>query len=112
MRRDEWFFYFMLITFCVVFTADAVFDLGIADRINVPVELNSVSFSDVKPIFEHRCMQCHSDSHWNWTNYDVAFKNRDKIKFKVWTLRMMPPGGMPNDERLKIRDWVDGGGQR
>lgn len=71
-----------------------------------------VYFADVKPIFQNRCKTCHSQAHWDWTKYDVAFKNRDKIRTRVWVTRTMPQGGLITEkERVTIRDWVDQGGR-
>ena len=72
-----------------------------------------ITFDTVKPIFAKKCYACHHQPHWNWTNYDTAFRNRKKIKLRVWTLRTMPMG-MPitEAERTLIKDWVDGGGQK
>jgi len=71
---------------------------------------------DVRPIIQNRCSQCHNQN-WpdkNWMDYDIAFKNKDKIKLRVQN-QTMPPGnstGITKEERKTIIDWVDGGGQK
>lgn len=66
--------------------------------------------TDMKPIFQQRCYSCHQSGYWDWTKYDNAFKYKDKIRWRVWETRTMPLGGnITEDERKKIRDWVDQG---
>lgn len=71
----------------------------------------SLSFNtDIKPIMQQRCFQCHSSGYWNWTVYDNALKYKDIIRLRVWVTRQMPLGGnITEDERKMIRDWVDQG---
>jgi len=74
----------------------------------------TVSYRDVRPIFEKRCAQCH-DAKWpakNWMEYDVAYANRLVIKRRVWDNLSMPPSSMPFDERRVIKKWVDQGAKR
>ena len=65
---------------------------------------------DIRPIFQQRCIQCHSSGPLNWMEYNNAFKYKDQIKRRVWDYRSMPPGGfITEEEREKIRDWVNQG---
>lgn len=82
-----------------------------------PVFENSVSYTkDAKPIFEKRCSVCHGPN-WpdkNWMDYDIAVKNKDKIKFRLENLTM-PPGnstGMTKEERVKVIKWVETGAKK
>lgn len=71
---------------------------------------------DAKPIIEKRCAQCHNKN-WpdkDWTNYETAFKNKDKIKLRVAN-QTMPPGNNTNitkEERQALIDWANDGGQK
>lgn len=104
MKKDEAVFYILLVGFSILWAADAVFDLNLADRITRPTFKNySITFADVKPILANRCDKCH-----DWT-YEKAFRARDQIKFKVSILKNMPPSGMPDAERDLIKTWVDQG---
>ena len=84
---------------------------------NIPLLSSEPTYTnDAKPIFKNRCAQCHNENmpDRNWMNYDIAFKNKDKIKAKVMD-RSMPPGNgtnMTEDERQTIIKWVDGGGKK
>lgn len=66
---------------------------------------------DIKPIFQKHCAQCHN-ANWpdkNWMDYQIALKNKDKIKLRVGN-RSMPVGAsMPEEDRKKIIDWVNQG---
>lgn len=70
---------------------------------------------DIYPIFKNRCSLCHNDN-WadhNWLNYDIAYKNREKIKNRVWIKRDMPASGTISDkEREMVKDWVDEGAKK
>lgn len=69
----------------------------------------TVSFAEVRPIFDKKCSSCHL-APTDWTDYSTAFERRGEIKSRVWILRNMPPrGNMSEDERLTIKNWVDGG---
>lgn len=101
---------FILMIVFAIFSFDTVFDIGIIpNELQVINDKEPISFKEVKPIFESRCTKCHSNKVWNWSDYDVAKRNKDKIRFRVWSLKNMPPNSMPFDERVKIKDWIDGG---
>ena len=77
---------------------------------------NPTYTTDIKPIFETKCIQCHSPS-WvdkNWMDYGIAFKNKDKIKIRVQN-ETMPPGNiteLTKNERELIIKWVDQGAKK
>jgi uncharacterized membrane protein len=78
---------------------------------------NSISYTkDVKPLIQTHCSQCHN-ANWpdkNWLDYDIAFKNKDKIKLRVEN-QTMPPGnftGISKEERNIIVNWVKQGGKK
>jgi uncharacterized membrane protein len=72
--------------------------------------------SDIRPIFERRCSQCHNAS-WaakNWLDYDTAYANRILIKTRV-SNETMPPSnqtGMTKEERDLVIKWIDGGAKK
>lgn len=109
--REDWTVLAIFVTLVALWTADTVMDAGwFPDPLQPAVEVHTPTFADVKPIFENRCLECHSAEHWNWTNYDTAFAKRREIYNRVWGTRSMPMGkSMPESERVTIRDWVDGG---
>jgi uncharacterized membrane protein len=42
-------------------------------------------------------------------DYKTSYEKREQIKLRVWTNRTMPIGPITEEERMKIRDWVDQG---
>lgn len=66
---------------------------------------------DIKPIFEKRCFPCHSGTNRlpNWGDYPTAKRYSEQIRYRVFVLRSMPIGPITEEERNKIRDWVDQG---
>jgi len=72
--------------------------------------------TDIKPIFEKRCAQCHN-ANWsakNWMDYDTAYANRNMIKLRVGN-QTMPPGNqtsMTKEERDKVIKWVNQGAKK
>jgi uncharacterized membrane protein len=82
----------------------------------IVVATNLTYTTDIKPIFEKRCSQCHN-ANWadkNWMDYDTAYKNRDKIKLRVEN-QTMPPGNSTNmtkEERDKVIKWVKEGAKK
>lgn len=115
MRSNETFFYVACTIAVALWTADAVLDLNLFQfPTDEKIAVQSVSFSQVQPIFKNRCLKCHSAHNWDWTNYDVAYAKRDRIKSRVWTTRSMPLGSsdITEDERRLIRDWVDSGASK
>lgn len=69
---------------------------------------------NIKSIFEKRCAACHNVN-WpdkNWLVYENAFRDRVKIKNRVWEVRNMPIGPIDEEERRKIKDWIDQGAKR
>jgi uncharacterized membrane protein len=108
--RDEFLLALVFAALLGIWVADTILNLGFKEPTRGDTD---VSFAEAKPIFEKRCVSCHSQPHWNWTNYDVAYAKRDQIKNRVWNLRNMPLGaGMPEEERKVIKDWVDSGAKK
>ncbi len=79
---------------------------------------------DVLPIFMGKCTRCHNGQTIlpNWLDYKTAFGDRREIKRRVWDSwkglyykQPMPAGNGPEcqamteDERMRIKDWVDAG---
>lgn len=98
-----------LVSFISIVVALACSKQNVAD---VPV----YSYKEtIKPIFQKRCAQCHNEN-WkdkNWLDYETAYKNRDKIRYRVWEVKNMPPSGdIPMIERVLIKKWVDKGAQK
>jgi mono/diheme cytochrome c family protein len=81
---------------------------------------------DIQPIFMGNCSRCHNQQTrfvYNWLDYKTAFADRWEIKRRVWDSwkgsyykEAMPIANSPeslaltDDERLTIKNWVDGGG--
>ena len=81
---------------------------------------------DIQPIFMGNCSRCHNQQArfvYNWLDYKTAFADRWEIKRRVWDSwkgsyykEAMPIANSPeslaltDDERLTIKNWVDGGG--
>lgn len=79
--------------------------------------LSKPSFDkDIKPIFTARCYQCHNVS-WadkNWTDYKIAFRDKEKIKLRLKN-NSMPPGNYTNmskEERELVIKWIDTGAKK
>ena len=72
---------------------------------------------DIKPIFEAKCAMCHHPG-WadkNWLNYDIAKRDKDRIKQRVVKEKTMPPGNITDlseEERELIGKWVDQGAKK
>lgn len=72
-----------------------------------------ISFEEIRPILENRCMNCHGHSSTgaifiDWTDYQVAFEKREELYLRVVELRNMPMyTKMPDAEREMIARWVD-----
>ncbi|MCM2282340.1 MAG: c-type cytochrome [Bdellovibrionaceae bacterium] len=79
---------------------------------------SGISYQDVKPIFESRCMACHTNIAPKWTDYNaaLAYVQNGKLKLRVVTLKTMPQVGSPqasaitDAERSLIGQWADLGG--
>lgn len=74
----------------------------------------AISFEkDIKPIFKNKCSACHNEN-WpekNWTNYETAATNSNKI-MKVLLNQSMPPltiTKLNEVERLAIYVWIKQG---
>lgn len=78
---------------------------------------SSITYTkDIQPIFQDKCVLCHNSSmpDKDWMNYELAFKNKDKIKKRLEE-RTMPPGNvtqMTEEERKLVIQWVDEGGRK
>lgn len=69
---------------------------------------------DAQPVFQQWCAACHnpqsSAAQPNWLDYNVAVAKKDRIYERVWVLKNMPPqGGMPDDQRAIIAQWITQG---
>lgn len=102
--RQSIFFFGTLVLLCGMAVASMVFDAN-------PMAVESVTtFEDVRPIFSNRCSKCHKAAQ-DWTNYEIAYRNRYNIKNRVSVFKNMPPLGQPmtQEERDLIRKWVNEG---
>ena len=111
MRKEEFFLALVGLMCVVAGTTDLIFDEDTARRSDVGVTAPQVvTFKDVEPIFAVNCLGCHSQGDRDWTKYENAKREKDKIRARVWDNRTMPLGrAMSEYERELIRDWVDGG---
>jgi uncharacterized membrane protein len=83
---------------------------------------------DILPIFMGNCSRCHNQQSrfvYNWLDYKTAFADRWEIRRRVWDSyqgsyykEAMPIANSPesqaltDEDRLTIRNWVNGGGLR
>lgn len=71
---------------------------------------------NIQPLFKEKCSMCHNEQMMpekNWMSYDIAYKYRMQIKYRVYNLKNMPmTGSMTDDERKLVKDWVDTGGTK
>ena len=97
-----------------VAVADSTFDSKAELKVDLPLE-QIISFDQIRPILENRCMNCHGHSSTgaifiDWSDYNVSFERRDELKLRVVELRNMPMySKMPNQERELIRLWIEQG---
>lgn len=116
MKHQDFLFWTVLLVLVGVWTVDSVMDFGLVPNpmeVQAPSSNEPVTFEAVRPIFQDRCVKCHSSSNWNWTDYETAYAKRVQIRDRVWVLRSMPLGqAMPEAERMLVRDWVDSGAQK
>lgn len=74
-----------------------------------PVKITAPNYQQILPILITRCAACHNPGtpKMNWLDYEIAFKNREKIKFRLET-RTMPPAGyiLLDEEREKLINWT------
>ena len=72
--------------------------------------------ADIKPIFKNRCVMCHSKNtpQRNWMDYDIAFRKRKLIRYRMAFLKNMPPKGfkITDAEIEKIKLWVENGAKK
>ena len=78
-----------------------------------PVPTNP-TFEDVRPIFQLRCMSCHSEGFQphghstNWLNETVVNERLDIIKKRVIIERSMPlGGGLTPQEYATIKNYLE-----
>ena len=83
---------------------------------------------DIQPIFMGNCSSCHNQQSrfvYNWLDYKTAYSDRWEIRRRVWDSwkgsyykEAMPIANSPeslaltDEQRLTIKNWVDGGGLR
>jgi len=83
---------------------------------------------DIQPIFMGNCSSCHNQQSrfvYNWLDYKTAYSDRWEIRRRVWDSwkgsyykEAMPIANSPeslaltDEQRLTIKNWVDGGGFR
>ena len=96
-----------------------------APEINIAACDTEVSFAEVYPVFQNRCISCHSakpaDKLWtsppNGVVYDTPqdiLRMKDKILQRAIFTETMPPNnqtGMLPEERELIRCWIEQGGR-
>jgi uncharacterized membrane protein len=68
-------------------------------------------YPDVQPIFQQRCVVCHSDhsARWPLTTYKDVSDWYDTIRDDVLSCTMPPPDSgvlITNEERLAILTWL------
>ena len=84
--------------------------------VNPVLPEKAVTFQRVQPIFEKRCVGCHSgldmgSGSQDFAVYSSAFAHKEQILERVVILKNMPLySTMPIEERELIRDWVNQGG--
>ena len=71
----------------------------------------ALRYSDVQPIFQQRCVGCHSGltEQWPLTDYPHVASWYDIIQAQLLSCTMPPPdAGVPitNAERMKILTWL------
>ena len=71
----------------------------------------AIRYPDVQPIFQRRCVLCHSDhsQHWPLTTYQHVADWYDTIHDDVLGCMMPPPAAnipITDDERLAILTWL------
>jgi len=83
---------------------------------------------DIQPIFMGNCSRCHNQESrfvYNWLDYKTAYADRWEIRRRLWDSwkgsyyrEPMPIANSPesfaltDEERLAVRNWVDGGAPR
>jgi mono/diheme cytochrome c family protein len=83
---------------------------------------------DIQPIFMGNCSRCHNQQSrfvYDWLNYKTAYADRWELRRRIWDSwqgtyykETMPVANSPeslaltDEERVMIRNWVDGGGLR
>lgn len=97
--------------------SDGVGDSSLVDpscMVQAPTSCPSPAptYEDVTPIFEARCIICHSgaiDGPWPLTAYEHVADWQDAIRAELLDCSMPPPdAGVPitKDERLAILNWI------
>jgi uncharacterized membrane protein len=78
-------------------------------------EANELKFSNVKPIFENRCVACHLavvSGNNDWSYFNNVYSKKEEIYLRVVTLKNMPLyTKMPQEERDLIKEWIEQGAQ-
>ncbi len=80
---------------------------------------------DIQPIFMGDCSRCHNEQSrfiYDWLDFKTAYSDRWELRRRIWDSwkgtyykESMPVANSPesqaitDEERLKIRDWVDAG---
>jgi mono/diheme cytochrome c family protein len=88
----------------------------------------STYLRDIQPIFMGNCSRCHNQESrfvYDWLDYKTAYADRWEIRRRIWDSwkgsyykESMPVANSPesialtDEERLAVRNWVDGGGLR
>jgi len=89
--------------------------VGFGDR-DADAELyqaSVVDWSDIEPLFTLRCNGCHNDpplvgAPYPLLTYDQVASRLDLIAEQIFTLEVMPPGGLSDPtERALLRRWID-----
>lgn len=66
--------------------------------------------ANVRPIMKAKCSVCHSSMPgMDWTQYEQAKKSAQKISWRIFVLKNMPPAGLPQltaPEKDIIKIWI------
>lgn len=70
--------------------------------------------TDIAPIFEQKCTQCHVQGGGlpYWGDYKTAFDRKDRLQSRVITLKEMPPSyaaPLTSEEKALISNWLTAG---
>ncbi len=100
-------------------------DAAAAKRLSATGATSPTYLRDVLPILAGKCARCHNEQSQvlpNWLDYQTSASRRWEIKRRVWDSwegtyfkQPMPAGNSPEfqamteEERVIIRDWVEGG---
>jgi len=80
------------------------------------ISVEKISFSQVKKVFDQRCINCHSNSNssgnLSMENTNQIRDRLQKINNRVVIQKTMPPSNSTNmkqEERDLVKSWIDSG---